>query len=213
MTPYRLRNAALIVALSLTLPACGAAVAGSSSSPAPAVVAQLPTASEADVEFLTGMIHHHAQALVMAGWAESHGANELIQVLAERIIVSQRDEIAIIELWLTDHGIEPPELAPMVESAAGGMVHDHEMLMSGMLTQEQMAELDAARDAEFDRLFLTFMIQHHEGALEMVDTLFASHGGGVDDAVYKFASDTFADQGSEIDRMQRMLDAMNRSPQ
>jgi uncharacterized protein (DUF305 family) len=88
----------------------------------------------------------------------------------------------------------------------GGVTHD--MLMPGMLTEEQMTQLERARGAEFDRLFLTFMIQHHEGALTMVDQLFASHGGGVDDFIYKIASDTFADQGSEIDRMQRMLDAM-----
>jgi uncharacterized protein (DUF305 family) len=89
----------------------------------------------------------------------------------------------------------------------GGVEHHH--LMSGMLTPEQLARLERARGAEFDRLFLTYMIQHHEGALEMVETLFAAHGGGIDDFIYKVASDTFADQGSEIDRMQRLLDAMD----
>lgn len=187
--------------------ACGGAGVRPSSSPVPAAAVVRP-ASPADVEFMTGMIHHHAQALVMAGWSESHGANDAIRVLSERIIVSQRDEIALIELWMTDHGIEPPEIAPMVTIASGGAIHDHAMLMPGMLTAEQMAELDAARGAEFDRLFLTYMIRHHEGALEMVDSLFAAHGGGVDDAIYKFASDTFADQGSEIDRMRRMLGAI-----
>jgi uncharacterized protein (DUF305 family) len=85
-------------------------------------------------------------------------------------------------------------------------------MASGMLTAEQMAELGAARGEAFDRLFLTYMIQHHEGALTMVETLMSSHGGGVDDSVYKIASDTFADQGSEIDRMDRMLKAMSSSP-
>jgi uncharacterized protein (DUF305 family) len=115
-----------------------------------------------------------------------------------------------MQQWLRDHG------EPVPEATATGMrmVMDgvqHEMLMPGMLTDEEMAELERARGAEFDRLFLTFMIYHHEGALEMVDTLFATYGGGVDDFIYKIASDTFADQGSEIDRMQRMLDAMGAS--
>jgi uncharacterized protein (DUF305 family) len=82
------------------------------------------------------------------------------------------------------------------------------MQMPGMLTEEQMAQLDRARGTEFDRLFLTFMIQHHEGALTMVDNLLGSMGGAADDFIYKIASDTFADQGSEIGRMQMMLEAM-----
>lgn len=185
----------------------GCSAAAPAAAPTPALPPVAP-ASEADVAFLSGMIHHHAQALVMAGWAESHGASEAIQILSGRITVSQQDEIALMQLWLRDHGIEPPEVAPMVATPTGGIVHDHGTMMPGMLTQEQMAELDAARGREFDRLFLTYMIRHHEGAIEMVDALFATDGGGVDDSVYKFASDTFADQGSEIDRMQRMLDSM-----
>lgn len=197
----------------ISAPALAACGAGVQSQPVRALP-PVEAATDADVAFLTGMIHHHAQALVMAGWSPTHGASEQIQILSERIIVSQRDEIALIELWLRDHGIEPPELAPMVATGSGGgMVHDHEMLMPGMLTREEMARLDGARGEAFDRLFLEYMIKHHEGALTMVDTLFASHGGAVDDAVYKFASDTFADQGSEIDRMARMLEAMSGSPQ
>ena len=104
-------------------------------------------------------------------------------------------------------GEQAPEATPTgLRMQMGGQ--EHEMLMPGMLSPEQMAQLDRARGTEFDRLFLTFMIQHHEGALLMVEDLFASYGGGADDLIYKIASDTFADQGSEIDRMQKMLDAM-----
>lgn len=173
--------------------------------PAPAPARR---ASPADVEFISGMIHHHAQALVMAELARSHSQNPSIRTLSERIHVSQTDEIAMMQQWLAEMGEEVPEASPTgMRMVMGGVEHD--MLMPGMLSEEQMARLERARGVEFDRLFLTYMIQHHEGALEMVETLFASHGGGVDDLIYKIASDTFADQGSEIDRMQRMLDAMD----
>lgn len=167
----------------------------------------IPRANPADVEFMSGMIHHHAQALVMAGWAATHGAGERIRILSERITVSQTDEIKLMQQWLREHGEPAPEPSPTGRRTVMGGV-EHDMLMPGMLTPEQMAQLDAARGSEFDRLFLTFMIQHHEGALTMVDELFAQPGGAADDFIYKVASDTFADQGSEIDRMQRMLDAM-----
>jgi uncharacterized protein (DUF305 family) len=112
-----------------------------------------------------------------------------------------------MQLWLREMGESAPEATPTgMKMITGGV--EHEMLMPGMLTEEQMSQLDRARGVDFDRLFLTFMIQHHEGALKMVEDLFASYGGGVDDLIYKIASDTFADQGSEIDRMQKMLDAM-----
>jgi uncharacterized protein (DUF305 family) len=182
---------------------------GSTPSPAAGTVQGAPAkqASPADVAFMTGMIHHHAQALVMAKLADTHAANPSIKVLSERITVSQTDEIRMMQQWLRENGAEAPEPSPTGQRMQmGGVTHD--MLMPGMLTEEQMTQLERARGPEFDRLFLTFMIQHHEGALTMVDQLFASHGGGVDDFIYKIASDTFADQGSEIDRMQRMLDAM-----
>ena len=167
----------------------------------PAAPAPYPTAAQADVDFLTGMIHHHSQAIVMSELAEARGANQAIQTLAGRIIVSQRDEIALMELWLRDHGIEPPDV--------GSSEHAHSSpMMPGMATPAQIAALSDATGADFDRLFLTYMIRHHEGALEMVDHLYSIDGGGVDDTIYKFASDTFADQGSEIDRMERMLEAM-----
>jgi uncharacterized protein (DUF305 family) len=156
---------------------------------------------------MTGMIHHHAQAIVMARWSATHGASERIRTLSERIIVSQTDEIRLMQQWLREKGEPVPEPSPTGQRMVMGGV-EHDMLMPGMLTPEQMKQLDTARGTTFDRLFLTFMIQHHEGALDMVDRLFASVGGGADDFMYKIASDTFADQGSEIGRMQKMLDAM-----
>jgi uncharacterized protein (DUF305 family) len=152
---------------------------------------------------MTDMIHHHAQALTMARMAPSHGAGGEIQVLAERIIVGQNDEIAIMQRWLRDQGQPVPD-------PAGGAPHGgaHAMHMPGMLTQEQLEELDAAQGAEFDRLFLTYMIQHHQGALTMVEQLFGTYGAAQGDMVFKIASDIGADQTSEIDRMRSMLREM-----
>jgi len=201
----------LAAALVVTSGASCASGSATTSSASQAVPAAQPAArrapNAADVEFMSGMIHHHAQAIVMAGWSATHGANPQIQTLSERIIVSQRDEIRIMQQWLRENGqpVPEPNAKGMIMNM-GGM--EHTMLMPGMLSEEQMAQLDAARARDFDRLFLTFMIQHHEGALQMVEKLFATYGGGVDDVIYKAASDTFADQGSEIDRMQRMLEAM-----
>jgi uncharacterized protein (DUF305 family) len=154
----------------------------------------------ADVGFMTDMIHHHAQALTMARMAPSHGASGEIQVLAERIIVGQNDEIAIMQRWLRDQGQPVPD--PEAAAPHGGA---HAMHMPGMLTQEQLEELDAAQGAEFDRLFLTYMIQHHQGALTMVEQLFGTYGAAQGDMVFKIASDIGADQTSEIDRMRSML--------
>ena len=161
--------------------------------------------TDADVEFMTGMIHHHAQALVMARMAPTHGASATIQTLTGRIINGQNDEIAIMQRWLRDRGQPVPD----PEAMSGHAMHggDH-ALMPGMLTAEQLAELDAARGPDFDRLFLTFMIQHHQGALTMVNQLFDTYGAAQGDAIFKIASDIGADQTSEIDRMQTMLRAM-----
>ena len=160
--------------------------------------------SAADVDFMTGMIHHHAQALDMARMAPTHDAGPTIRLLAERIINAQVDEIALRRAWLLDQG----EPAPDPASPEAGAHAGHGAAMPGMLTPAQMAELDAARGAAFDRLFVTFMIQHHEGALAMVEGLFATHGAAQGDAVFKLASDIGADQSSEIDRMRSMLRAM-----
>jgi uncharacterized protein (DUF305 family) len=156
---------------------------------------------------MSGMIPHHAQAILIAGWAPSHGARADIQRLAERIVVAQRDEIALMQTWLRDRGQPVPAAdATHLRMKMDGMEHD--MLMPGMLTAEELARLDRARGPEFDRLFLTAMIRHHEGAIGMVDRLFASPGAGQDEVVFRFASDVYADQTTEIDRMQKMLDAL-----
>ncbi len=160
-----------------------------------------PTFSAADVRFMSGMIHHHAQAILIAGWAPSHGASPSVQTLCARIIVSQQDEIALMQRWLRDHHQTVPDA-----NAPHAMMPEMEpaMMMPGMLTGAQLAELDRARGAEFDRLFLTFMIQHHQGAITMVNQLFAQ-GAGEENAVFKLASGVYADQTTEIARMQKML--------
>jgi uncharacterized protein (DUF305 family) len=160
--------------------------------------------TKADVDFVSGMIGHHAQAVLMAGWAPSHGASPSVQALCERIVVAQRDEITFMRNWLRDRGQEVPDATSTKHKMKmDGMEHD--MLMPGMLTDEEMAALDKARGPEFDRLFLIGMIKHHQGAITMVNDLFAANGSMQDDDVYKFASDVFADQSTEIERMQQML--------
>ena len=163
--------------------------------------------SAADVHFMTGMIHHHAQAVVMANWAPTHGASPELQRLAQRIAVAQNDEIVLMQRWLKDKGEPVPEANPgPMRMMMNGMEHD--MLMPGMLSDAQFKQLGHAQGIEFDRLFLTFMIQHHEGAVTMVDALFGSPGAGQDEVVFRFASDVYADQTTEIDRMEKMLDAL-----
>jgi uncharacterized protein (DUF305 family) len=174
-----------------------------------------PPYTKADVQFMQGMIGHHAQAVTMARWAPSHGASNELRILAERIDVAQRDEITFMQRWLRERGETVPDTAAAHEHEghAGMDMPGMDMsaaLMPGMLTPEQMTQLSRARGAEFDRLFLTFMIQHHEGALVMVDRLFGSRGAGQDDAVFKFASDVSADQSTEIDRMRSMRAARAR---
>jgi uncharacterized protein (DUF305 family) len=160
--------------------------------------------SDADVEFMSGMIPHHAQAVIMAGWAPSHGARQDVAVLCERIVVAQRDEIAMMRGWLADRGQEVPD-ATSTRHKMKMNGETHEMLMPGMLSDEEMAALDRARGPEFDRLFLLGMIKHHQGAIDMVDVLFKAYGAAQDETVYKFASDVYADQSIEIDRMHQML--------
>jgi uncharacterized protein (DUF305 family) len=144
---------------------------------------------------------------VMARWAPTHGAGPAVSRLAERIVNAQQDEIATMQRWLRTHGQPVPEARPgPMTMTMNGM--QHEMLMPGMLTEAQMARLDAARGPEFDRLFLTFMIQHHQGAVSMVTDLFASYGAAQDETVFKFANDVNVDQTTEIARMQRMLAAL-----
>jgi len=169
-----------------------------------------PPYTAADVHFVAGMIGHHAQAIQMAGWAPTHGASPAVRVLCERIVVAQDDEIALAQRWLREHNQDVPPADPRGHIMPG---MDHPMLMPGMLTPDQMAQLDAARGREFDRLFLTFMIQHHQGAITMVAQLLAAPGAAQDGPIFRFAADVNADQTTEIDRMTRMLDDLNRSAQ
>jgi uncharacterized protein (DUF305 family) len=162
--------------------------------------------TQADVDFMSHMIGHHAQALVMAGWAPTHGASPSVRTLAERIINAQQDEIASMQRWLRDRGKPVPEVSP-TGMGMQGHVH-HQMLMPGMLTEAQMRQLEEAKGPEFDRLFLTFMIQHHNGAVSMVKDLFGTTGAARNEAVFKFANDVSVDQSTEIARMQRMLAAL-----
>jgi uncharacterized protein (DUF305 family) len=190
----------------LFLSAFGAGCASAPSSglhATPAGLGRLPY-SDADVDFMSGMIPHHAQAVVMAGWAPSHGARKDVAILCERIVVGQRDEIAMMQDWLRDRGQTVPEATSTRHKMKMNGV-EHEMLMPGMLTDEEMAALDRARGPEFDRLFLIGMIKHHQGAIDMVDVLFKSYGAAQDEMVFKFASDVYADQSIEIDRMTEML--------
>lgn len=160
--------------------------------------------TQADVDFMTHMIGHHAQAIAMSRWAPTHGASPAVQRLASRIINAQVDEIATMQNWLRDRLKPVPDATPMgMKMTMNGM--EHMMLMPGMLTADQMKQLDAARGPEFDRLFLTDMIQHHSGAVSMVHDLFASYGAGQDEIVFKFASDVNVDQTTEIARMEKML--------
>ena len=154
---------------------------------------------------MSGMIPHHAQAVLMAGWAASHGARADVRILCERIVVGQRDEIKLMQTWLSDQGQEVPDAtSTRHRMVMNGMTHD--MLMPGMLSDEEMAALDKARGPEWDRLFLLGMIRHHQGAISMVEELFAAYGAAQDETIFKFANDVFADQSIEIDRMYKMLD-------
>jgi uncharacterized protein (DUF305 family) len=158
----------------------------------------------ADAEFMSTMIHHHAQAIVMAKWAPTHGADPAIQRLAGRIIIAQSDEINLMQTWLRDRGQPVPEPNPAGHvMQMGGMTHT--MLMPGMLTEAQMKELDAARGADFDRLFLHHMIQHHRGAVIMVEQLHANRANAQDETVFKFSNDVHVDQTTEVNRMITMM--------
>ncbi len=168
-----------------------------------------PPYTPADVHFVAGMIGHHAQAIQMAGWAPSHEAGAAVRRLCERIVVAQNDEIAFAQRWLREHHEFVPPADPRGHIMPG---MDHPMLMPGMLTPEQMTQLDAARGPEFDRLFLTFMIQHHQGALTMVQQLLSAPGAAQDGPIFRFAADVNADQTTEINRMTLMLDDLKRSP-
>jgi uncharacterized protein (DUF305 family) len=160
--------------------------------------------TKADIEFVSGMIHHHAQAILMARMAPTHGAARSIQVLCARIINAQQDEIRLMQQWLVERGQPLQEPNPHgMSMAMGGM--QHEMLMPGMLTRAQLASLDSARGPQFDLLFVQSMIQHHAGAVGMVKTMFAVPGAGQDETIFKVATDINVDQSTEIARMNKIL--------
>ncbi|MEO5816727.1 MAG: DUF305 domain-containing protein [Gemmatimonadaceae bacterium] len=183
----------------------GAGVVGANSAAAISAAQKAALAfAPADVEFMQGMIPHHAQAVIMARWAPTHGARADVQRLCERIAVAQADEIRMMRRWLGERRQEVPDsMSTRHTMKMAGMTHDE--LMPGMLTDEQMRALDAARGSAFDRLFLIGMIGHHEGAIGMVRTLFSHGEAGHDETVWRFANDVEADQSAELHKMQLML--------
>ena len=171
-----------------------------------------------DVRFVHHMLAHHAQALAMTSLVPARTTRPDMRLLAERIDVSQKSEIAMMQRWLKARDEEIPDFAAHHDMSGHVMTgHDMSMpaastpgmatsgmLMPGMLTPEQMAALSSASGPEFDRLFLEGMIQHHEGALVMVADLFATQGAGQESEIFRFASDVDADQRAEIRRMRTM---------
>lgn len=205
----------MLVALVTTV---GSACAGRAASNKPLTPAQMaardggiPPYTAADVAFMQGMIGHHAQAVTMSSFAEPNGASSEVKVLAGRITVAQTDEIAFMQSWLRAR----KQTVPAGPMDAMAHMHHEGMDMSsgtgagaampGMLNAAQMDTLKAAKGAAFDWYFLTYMIQHHRGAIRMVDDLMGAKGSAHDDDVFKFVSDVVADQSTEIDRMELML--------
>jgi uncharacterized protein (DUF305 family) len=170
----------------------------------PDTKAKLPPRSNADVEFMQGMIMHHAQAVEMTALIASHTENKNLRSLGARISSSQSSEIKFMKRWLAARG-EPTTMGmagmPGMDASGGAM-----SLMPGMLSAQQMEALRNARDAEFDRLFLSGMIQHHGGALTMVKDLFDTAGAGQDAELFDFATDADNTQRAEIRIMQSMLE-------
>jgi uncharacterized protein (DUF305 family) len=163
----------------------------------------LPPQSSADTKFMQGMILHHAQAVEMTALIPSHTNNKSLRFLGERISRSQTDEIKFMQRWLATRGENIPK--PMASMPGMDMSHGPMALMPGMLTPEQMDALRNSKGADFDRLFLVGMIQHHNGALTMVKDLFETAGAGQDAELFDFATDADNTQRVEIGIMQKML--------
>lgn len=170
----------------------------------PSTRATLPPWTQADVEFMQGMIMHHSQAVEMTALVPSHTDNKELRSLGARISSSQSDEIKFMRRWLASRG-EPVSVA-MPGMPGIDMSHQSMALMPGMLTPEQMDDLRKAKGGKFDHLFLTGMIQHHNGALTMVKDLFETPGAGQDAELFNFATDADNSQRAEIKIMQNMLD-------
>jgi uncharacterized protein (DUF305 family) len=165
------------------------------------------TPLEADVSFMQGMIHHHAQAVEMVDLLRTRGESKELAALGERMTISQSDEIRYMKQWLEERG-QPVMPTHKMDHNMAGMDHSKMSampLMPGMLTPEQMAALAKAKGTEFDRLFLTGMIQHHTGALIMVDELFGTPGAGQDSVLFDFATDIDNTQRAEIEIMRGLL--------
>lgn len=209
------RGALCLAALAgyVSTTACAQTVAPASTQPGPSAVPQSsgPSHVPADADFMTGMIGHHAQAVLIAGWAPTHNASRAIQALCERIVVGQNDEIALMQRWLGEWNMPVPS-ADASHDMMPGMENMGHKMMPGMLTADQLNALNKAKGQEFDRLWLTAMIQHHQGALTMIKDLLAIPGAARNDAVFKFVSDMNADQGIEIERMTGMLSKLPAAP-
>lgn len=172
--------------------------------------------TEADTEFMTKMIAHHAQALIMSRLAPENNASSQIQTLAARIINAQNDEIKSMQKWLRDREQPVPEvhiegLNLMIHGLGEHHEHMDHTNMAGMLSPAQLKELSEATGEEFDRLYLKYMIDHHKGAVTMVDKLFSTDGAAQDEGAFRLATDIQVDQKTEIARMQLMLDEMTAS--
>lgn len=156
----------------------------------------------ADIKFMQGMIGHHTQALEMVAVLQTHTQSPDMKKMAERIRISQEDEIKMMQGWLARRGQQVP---------TGKEHHTHGgMLMPGMLTDDEMKRLASEHGKAFDKLFLESMIRHHQGALAMVKDLFDTPGAGQDSDIFAFASDVEADQSAEIARMAAMREELGR---
>lgn len=174
-----------------------------------------PSYTAADVRFMQGMIGHHAQALAMTALIPTRSSRQDIRMLGQRITVSQKDEIAMMQQWLRDRHQQVParDAQPGTQTMPGNSMNMPGMAMSdtlmpGMLTPEQLAELAKTTGDEFDKLFLADMIRHHEGALVMVKSLIGTTGSGQEAEVFRFASEVDSDQRAEIARMNALLDTL-----
>lgn len=170
--------------------------------------------TKADVKFMTGMICHHAQALVMSRLASENGASPAVQRLASRIINTQKDEIKTMQRWLRDRDQPVPQIeidGNNLKIELNGKPFTMYKKMAGVLTDKQLKELANAKNSEFDRLFLTYMIEHHTGAVVMVKNLFATDGAAQGNTTFRLASNIQVDQITEIDRMNQMLNNLPKS--
>ena len=220
MSIPRCRHAvASLIAVTLVTASVGASVG----LPAQSNAAAPHDYVQADVDFVQGMIIHHAQAVVMSDWAATHGARPNLLILCKRIALSQRDEITMMQSWLEDRHLPTPDPLDMLHPGHGpihdrsgmnmpGMdMGDHMMMMKGMMTPAEMRQLDSAHGPAFDHLYLTGMIKHHQGALDMVAKLFATPGAGQQPELFSFATDVDAGQRAEMARMEAMLNTLTPS--